>query len=256
MKRIKKLLVYTYLFTVTCLLPLLAQSPQELTISAAASLAMPMEEIKTIYEQENPQIKLVYNIGSSGSLQQQIEQGAPVDIFFSAAARQMNALAEKNLIISTTRRDLLKNQIVLITPKNLTLVNSFEDLMKPEVQTIAIGEPESVPAGKYAAEALTFYKILDQVSDKLIYGNSVTQVLTYVDLGNVDAGMVYSTDAKTKEKVRVVATASPESHTPIVYPIAVIKNSKNQQLAQEFIQFLASNPAQEIFTKYGFQIVE
>lgn len=260
MRNLTKVVIYTFLFTVTYSLawffPMSAQSAQELTISAAASLAIPMEEIKPIYEQQNPEIKLVYNLSSSGSLQQQIEQGAPVDIFFSAAARQMNALAEKDLIISETRRDLLNNQIVLITPKDLTTVNDFEDLMKPEVKSIAIGEPESVPAGKYAAEALTFYDILDKISDKLIYGNNVTQVLNYVDSGNVDAGIVYATDAKTKDEVRVVATASSESHSPIVYPIAVIKASKNQQISQEFIEFLTSNSAQEIFTKYGFQIVE
>jgi len=254
----KKFITYLFVVTLTFLcsitLPLLAQSSNELTVSAAGSLTRVLEEIKPIYEQKNPEIKLVYNFGASGSLQQQIEQGAPVDIFFSAAAKQMDGLASKNLIIPETRRDLLTNDLVLIAPTNLATIASFEDLTKSEVQKIAIGDPASVPAGQYAEETLKFYGILEEVKDRLVYGTNVTQVLTYVESGNVDAGMVFLTDAKTTEKVKIVSTAAPESHSPIVYPIAIIKDSKQPEIAKEFIDFLASSEGQIVFNKYGFKL--
>lgn len=244
------LVIVTFLLT---LLPISAQSGNDLTISAAASLRNVLEEIQIVYQQKKPDINLVYNFASSGSLQQQIEQGAPVDIFFSAASRQMDALEVKDLLLADTRRDLLANAIVLITPVNVTEISSFEDLTKPKIKQIAMGEPRSVPAGQYAEEVLNFYGIWEQIEDKLIFGNTVSQVLTFVDSGNVDAGLVYSTDAKTSERVTVVATAPPESHSPIIYPIAIIKDSQQVDIAQEFIDFLATSEAQTIFTKYGFQ---
>lgn len=256
----KKFIIFVLLITVTffssLLLPTLAQSSQELTISAAASLKDALEEIKPIYQQKEPEVKLVYNLGSSGSLQQQIEQGAPVDIFISAAAKQMDALEANNLLLAGTRRNLLSNQMVLITPKNFTGVASFEDLTKPEVKKIALGEPSSVPAGQYAEETLKFYGLLEKVKDKFVYAKDVRQVLSYVELGNVEAGLVYLTDAKTSREVQIVATASPESHSPIIYPIAVIKDSKKPEIAKEFGGFLASTEAQAVFNKYGFQTVD
>lgn len=254
----KKFITYIILtvltFVVSITVPLLAQSSNELTISAAASLKGALEEIQPIYEQKNPETKLVYNFGASGSLQQQIEQGAPVDIFFSAAAKQMDGLESGNLILPETRRDLLTNELVLIAPTNLTTVASFEDLTNAKVQKIAIGDPGSVPVGQYAEETLKFYGILEEIKDRLVYGTNVTQVLTYVESGNVDAGIVFLTDAKTTEKVKIVSTAPPESHSPIVYPIAVIKDSKQPEIAKEFIDFLASSEGQTVFTKYGFKI--
>ncbi|TVQ46348.1 MAG: molybdate ABC transporter substrate-binding protein [Gloeocapsa sp. DLM2.Bin57] len=256
----QKIRIYLLLITVTffsvLILPILAQSNNELTISAAGSLTAVLEEIKPIYEQQNPQTTLVYNFGSSGSLQQQIEQGAPVDVFFSAAARQMDALASKNLIITQTRRDLLSNDLVLITPTNTNIISSFTDLTKPEIQNLAIGDPGSVPAGQYAEEILTFYGILEQVKDKLVYGRNVSQVLNFVETGNVDGGILFLTDSKNSERIQVVATAPPESHSPVVYPIAVLTSSQQPELAQEFINFLAGSEAQAIFSKYGFTTKE
>lgn len=253
----------THLFTVNhCyffsafILPILAQSSNELTISAAGSLIAVLEEIKPVYEQQNSQTTLVYNFGSSGSLQQQIEQGAPADVFFSAAARQMDALESKNLIIAETRRDLLSNDLVLITPKNTNTITNFTDLTKPEIQNIAIGDPASVPAGQHSEEIMTFYGILEQVKDKLVYGRNVSQILNFVETGNVDAGIVFLTDSKNSDQVQVVATAPPESHSPVIYPIAVLKTSQQPELAQKFINFLASSEAQAIFTKYGFTTKE
>ncbi|ELR96936.1 molybdate ABC transporter substrate-binding protein [Gloeocapsa sp. PCC 73106] len=237
----------------TLLLSTQAQIQDELIISAAASLKGALEAIELTYQQKKPEISIIYNFGASGSLQQQIEQGAPVDIFVSAASQQMDALESKDLLIEGTRRNLLSNKIVLITPVNITDISGFEDLTKPEIETIALGEPRSVPAGKYATEVFNFYGILGDIQNKFIYGNNVSQVLTYVDTENVDAGMVFLTDAKTSKKVKIVATAPSESHTPIIYPIALIKGSQQVKIAKEFIEFLASNEGQMIFDKYGFQ---
>jgi len=233
--------------------PVAAQSGN-ITISAAISLKDALTEIKTLYQKTQPQVQVVYNFGASGSLQQQIEQGAPVDIFISAANKQMDALQAKNLLLPGSRRTLVTNRLVLITPSSEKKINNFQDLTKPEISKIAIGEPKSVPAGQYSEEVLRFYKILDQVRPKIIYAKDVRQVLTYVETGNVNAGLVYQTDAKTSNQVRIVATAPPESHAPIVYPMAILKNSKNPNVAKTFDQFLLSNQSKNVFKKYGFAI--
>jgi len=223
-----------------------------LTISAAISLKDSLEEIKTLYQKKAPKVQITYNFASSGSLQQQIEQGAPVDIFISAANKQMDALESKNLLLTGSRRNLVTNQLVLIISKNEKNINKFSDLTKPVINKIAVGEPKSVPAGKYAEEVLKFYKILDQIKSKIIYAKDVRQVLTYVETENVNAGLVYITDAKTSEKVRIAAIAPKESHSSIVYPVAILKESKNPGMAKAFDKFLKSNQSKIIFKKYGF----
>jgi molybdate transport system substrate-binding protein len=229
--------------------------PIDLTVSAAASLQDALKAIAPIYEDKNIEVGITYNFGSSGSLQQQIEQGAPVDIFISAAAKQMDALEAKNLLSPGTRRDLLKNEMVLIVPKDNTTITSFEDLGTDALTRIALGEPESVPAGKYAEEVLTSLGILDAVKPKAVYGKDVRQVLNYVATGNVDAGIVYTSDAKVSDNVKVVATASEDSHSPIVYPIAVLQDSANPEAAKELENFLFTPEAQTIFEEYGFMPV-
>jgi molybdate transport system substrate-binding protein len=235
----------------------LSQSNQilDLTVSAAASLQDALKAIEPIYENKNSEVGITYNFGSSGSLQQQIEQGAPVDIFISAAAKQMDALEAKNLLLPGTRRDLLKNQIVLIVPKDNTAIASFEDLGTDALTRIALGEPKSVPAGKYAAEVLTSLGLIDAVTPKAVYGKDVRQVLNYVATGNVDAGIVYSSDAKISDDVKVVATASEDSHSPVVYPIAVLQDSANPEAAKELEDFLFTTEAKTIFEEYGFMTV-
>lgn len=224
-----------------------------LTVSAAISLSNAMQEIKTIYQHNKPNVNINYNFGASGGLQQQIEQGASVDVFFSAAAKQMDALQQKNLLVPGTRRTLLTNRLVLITPKNVPTVTSFRNLTSNQVQRIAIAEPRSVPAGQYAQELLTNLRIFDSLKSKLVYGNNVRQVLSYVETGNVDAGIVYITDAKSNA-IRVGATAPSNLHSAIVYPVAVLKDSTNVATAKEFVQFLSSTQAQSVFKKYKFGI--
>lgn len=237
-------------------LKVVAQSESNLTVSAAASLQESLQQIRSLQHTIKPQTTIIYNFGSSGSLQQQIEQGAPVDVFIAAAPKQMDALEAKNLLEPNTRQNLLTNQLALITPKNITNITSFADLTKPEIKKIALGEPQSVPAGKYGEETLNFFKIASQVKDKLVYAKDVRQVLTYVESGNVDAGIVYVTDAKTSDKVNLVAIAPREAHTPIVYPLAIIKGSKNLQAAKDFVDFLTGEVAKGIFEKYGFSLIK
>lgn len=223
-----------------------------LTVSAAASLQDVMQEIERLYEQQSPEINIVYNFGSSGSLQYQIEQGAPVDIFISAAPKQMNVLEKKGLLLENTRENLLKNQIILITPKADNNIASFQDLTKNNIQKIAIGNPESVPAGQYAKEVLESFNLSDKLTSKFVFAKDVRQVLFYVETSNVDGGLVYATDAKISERVKVVATAPENSHSPIIYPVAIIKNSNNPETAKVFVRFLLSKTAQEVFKQYGF----
>jgi len=228
-----------------------------LTISAASSLKKPLEEIQLLY----PQANLNYNFASSGSLRHQIEQGAPVDVFISAAAKHLDILQEKQELIEGTRRDLLDNKMVLIQPRVPTSrhsdrakISEFQDLTQEAIVTVAIGEPNSVPAGQYAKELLATLGLFERIQPKLVYGKNVRQVLTYVATGNADAGIVYYTEAKASDRVAIVAIASQEWHDPIIYPVAVVRGSSNPKAAQEFVQFLFTPPVQAIFSDYGFAI--
>jgi len=225
----------------------------ELSISAAASLKNAMTEVQALYLKEKPNCKLTINTGASGTLQTQIEQGATVDVFFSAASSNMNTLKTKGLLIDSTVKNLLGNDVVLIVPKDSTLsISSFKDVTDSSVKSIGIGEPGSVPAGKYAQDVFTYYGIWDTVKAKAVFGSPVTQILTWVETGNVDCGVVYSTDAAASSKVKVIAIAADSTHTPIIYPAAVIKASQHTVAATDFVNFLSSSGAKAIFVKYGF----
>lgn len=234
-------------------------SPQaakaDLTVSAAISLKDALDEAKQIYAAENPNVAIAANYGASGTLQLQIEQGAPVDVFLSAAPKQMDALDAKGLLLAGTRKNLLRNEVVLIVPKDYSAgISSFQDLTRADVKQIALGEPVTVPAGQYAKEVLTSLGIYDAVNSKAILAKDVRQVLTYVETGNVDAGIVYATDAMSSAKVKVVATAPAKSHSPVIYPAAVIKASKNPAAARAFLDFLAGPRGRAVFQKYGFTL--
>ncbi|HAP31799.1 MAG TPA: molybdate ABC transporter substrate-binding protein [Firmicutes bacterium] len=227
--------------------------PQELTISAAASITDVLEELKLYYEEKSVHT-LVMNYGSSGALQQQIEQGAPADVFISAAERQMNALQEQGLIYTESRVDLLENDVVLIVPAARADkgIQNFASLAGEAVRLLAIGNPESVPAGRYAKEALSSLGLWETLEQKLVLAKDVRQVLAYVETGNVDAGIVYKTDALTSTAVKVVDTAPAGSHVPVIYPAAIVANSGKRLAAEDFMAFLQSDQAEEIFEKHGF----
>ncbi|HUJ32546.1 MAG TPA: molybdate ABC transporter substrate-binding protein [Candidatus Acidoferrum sp.] len=229
-----------------------AAAKTELTVSAAISLKDVLDEIQTAFLAADPTIALRFNLGASGTLQRQIEQGAPVDVFISASTEQMDALASKGFIFPETRKDLVKNSVVLITPEQTHGVSSFPDLLHPSVRIIAIGDPQTVPAGKYAREVLIHFGLYDKLKPKFVFAKDVRQVLTYVETGNADAGIVYATDARASKTVSVVATAPDNSHSPVVYPVAVVAGSRNSAAAKTFVDFLLGSKAAAIFEKYGF----
>lgn len=234
-----------------------AATPVTLTISAAASLTDVMGEIKTLYTKEKPNVTINYNFGASGALQQQIEQGASVDLFFSAATKQMDALQQKGLIIEDTKINLVGNSVVLVVKSDSTAaISDFKDSASDKIKKIALGEPKTVPVGQYSEEIFTTLNMLDKVKAKAVYGKDVKEVLTWVETGNVDAGVVYGTDAKSSTKVKVVATAGSDLYkTPVVYPVAVIKASKNVEDTKTFLKYLSSAKAKEVFVKYGFNFL-
>jgi molybdate transport system substrate-binding protein len=227
--------------------------PVTLNISAASSLANALKAIDTAYTQANPNVTIVLNTAASGTLQLQIENGAPADIFLSAAAANMEALQKENLIVNTSRKNLLDNTLVLVVPTGSTLgLTGISDLATSKVSKIAVGDPASVPAGTYANLAFTELGILAQVQSKLILCANVTQVLTTVASGNVDAGLVYSTDALSSNQVKVVAQAPADINAQIVYPEAVLSTSKNQTAAQAYLSYLSGSSAVALFIQYGF----
>lgn len=228
------------------------EQPIELLISTAPSLKGSLEEIKGLYEGKNPQVKLVYNYGPSGSLQNQIEQGAAADIFISQGKPQMDALEAKGLIKQGSRVNLLGDELVLVVNKNNTGINSFEDLAKDEVKKIGIGEAQSVPAAKTAKETLDYLKLWDKLAPKFVVGKDLMQIMTYVETDNVEAGLVWDTIAITSDKVRIAAIAPAGSHNPVVLPAAIINSSKNSTQAAGFLEYLQSDEAMKIFTKNGF----
>ncbi|MGM1050268.1 MAG: molybdate ABC transporter substrate-binding protein [Bacillota bacterium] len=227
----------------------------ELTISAAASMTDALMEIQKTYESKNQNIKLNFNFGASGALQQQIEQGAPADLFLSASVKNMTALVEKQLIDANQQANLLNNELVVVVPVDgKTSIENIADLTKPEVKNVAIGIPESVPAGNYAKEALTNAKLWDGLQAKSVQAKDVRQVLQYVETGNADAGFVYKTDALTSDKVKVAFAVDPNTYDTIQYPIGIIKATKNNKEAENFYTYLQSQEALDVFTKYGFKV--
>jgi molybdate transport system substrate-binding protein len=230
-----------------------AQSNTNLVVSAAASLKEPLDEIKPLYQQTQPNINVSYNFGASGALQQQIEKGAPSDIYISTAKNQVDALEEKGMLVPKTRGVIANNRLVLIVPKSHSIgITSFYTLADPKVKKIAIGEPKNVPSGRYAEQVFKKLGIFEKVKPKLVYVDKVSQVLASVESGNADAGLGYATDAKVSNKVKVAVAADGKFYSPIIYPVAVLKNSSNVEAAKEFIKFLSSEQAKVVLKKYGF----
>ena len=233
-------------------------SEGEVNLAAAASLKNVYDEkLIPMFNEKYPNIKVTPTYASSGDLQTQIENGLEADIFMSASNKQMNALADEDLIDNSTNVQTLENKVVLIVPKDSdSNITSFEDLKDVE-GTIAIGDPESVPAGQYAKEVLTNLGIWDSVESKLSLGTDVTAVLNQVAQGSADCGIVYATDAKSTEDVKVICEAPEDAlDTPVIYPVAVVKDSKNADAANKFMDFLKTQEAQDVFKEYGFTIHE
>lgn len=227
----------------------------ELNISAAASLKESMADIQNEFKKVKPNITLTVNFGASGSLQQQIEQGAPCDIFISAGQSQMKALEDKALILENTRKDLVKNDLVLVGYKD-TKITSIADLTSDKVAKIAVGEPKSVPAGKYADEVFEALGIKKAISSKLVFAKDVKEVLAWTTSGNADVGFVYKSDVLTSDTAKIIETIPEDKHSPITYPIGIIKASKSPDAAKSFEEFLFNGKCQEIFKKYGYGTIK
>lgn len=226
---------------------------EEVTIlvAAAASLEYSFEdELIPMFEAANPGIQVEGTYDSSGKLQTQIEEGLEADVFMSAAMKQMNALKEEQLVDADSIVELLENKIVMIASGE-TELKTFEDIVS--AQTIALGDPESVPAGQYAKEALTTLGLWEQAEAKASFGTNVTEVLNWVAEGSADAGIVYATDAATSDKVTVVAEAPEGSLSQkVIYPVAVVSASEKKDAAEKFVEFLQSEEAIAVFEQYGF----
>lgn len=225
----------------------------EILVAASASLEYAYEdELIPMFEEQNPDITVSGTYDSSGKLQTQIEEGMEADVFMSAATKQMDALTEEGMIEEDSVTDLLENKIVLITSADSQLeLSSFEDITKAD--TIAIGDPASVPVGQYSEEALTNLGLWDQVLAKASLGTNVTEVLNWVAEGSAQAGIVYATDAATTDKVKVVAEAPEDSLAePDIYPVGIVSASENKEAAEKFVEFLKSDEAIQIFEDYGF----
>ncbi len=223
----------------------------ELTVSAAASLGDVMTAIAKDYQQQHG-VKVRFNFASSGTLQRQIEQGAPIDVYVAAADKNMDELAARKLVLPQTRREVARNRLVLIVPKNNRLpLHRFKDVLSDAVTHVAMGAP-SVPAGLRAQEVFTKLGIWSQVQRKAVRGKDVREVLTQVALGNVEAGVVYRTDALISARVRIVSVAPLSMHAPIRYPAAVVSDSRKINVARAFVSYLGSARAKTQFKKYGF----
>jgi molybdate transport system substrate-binding protein len=224
----------------------------DLTISAAASLTNAFKELGPVFEAQNPGTAVVFNFGASDTLLAQIARGAPADVFASADQETMDRAEAQKLLRAGSRRNFVANTLVLIVPGDSTLrLKGPADLQKPEVKRIAIGNPASVPVGRYAKGALEAAKLWAAVEPKAVFAQNVRQALDYVARGEVEAGFVYATDAAImRDKVRVVATVPTD--TAISYPVASVGGSPNPDAARKFLDFVLTPAAQAVLARYGF----
>ncbi|PKN65735.1 MAG: molybdate ABC transporter substrate-binding protein [Deltaproteobacteria bacterium HGW-Deltaproteobacteria-15] len=229
-----------------------ACAQQELLVSAAASLTNAFKDVGKQFEAANPGVMVVLNFASSGALMQQIDKGAPVDVFASADQKTMDQAGGKGLLLVETRKDFVSNGLVLVVPKDSKIaLTGVKGLSDSRIARISLGNPESVPAGRYAQEVLTKAVLWEALKPKYILAETVRQALDYVARGEVDAGFVFSTDAiVAKERVRVAARA--EGHQPIRYPVAAIRGTKKLALSQKFIDYLLGSEGQAILARHGF----
>lgn len=232
----------------------------DLNVFAAASMTESLEELKAVFEEENPDLNLVFNFDSSGTLKTQISEGADCDVFISAAKKQMDELdptsdtKDSDITIDPdTRFDLVENQVTLAVKEDSRKdIKSFDDINTDKVETIALGNAD-VPVGQYSESLLKNMGVWDDIQDKITFGSNVKEVTSWVSEGAVDCGIIYSTDAKAAG-LKIVATANPDMlDKKVIYPAALIENSPNREASEKFLDFLRSNQAREVFTKYGFK---
>lgn len=230
-------------------------SAAEILVSAAASLADALQENGNLYQIQSSN-KIRFNFGSSNELARQIDEGAPADVFFSADLEKMDVLEKNRRIDPSTRKNLLSNQLALVVPNDSRLpIRSPKDLLRPEVRRIALAQPEAVPVGIYWRRYLESESLWEGVGSKLIPVIDARATLAAVESGNVDAGLVYKTDAAISKKVRLVYQVPIDKGPKIVYPIAVVTESKRQEAARDFLRFLLGKSGRSVFEKYGFVVL-
>ncbi len=222
----------------------------EITVSAAASLSNAFTDIAKSFEKATG-IKVALNFASSNNLLRQMESGAPVDVFASADQETMDKAESKKISDPQTRKNFALNDLVLIVPAGHAAVKDAKGLASEKISRIAIGKPESVPAGRYAKASLEHSGVWESLQAKFIFGDNVRQVLNYVQRGEVDAGFVYRTDALTAPK-DVAITAVMEGHKPVSYPIAVCLTGKDAESGKKFIEYVLSSESQDVLSRYGF----
>jgi molybdate transport system substrate-binding protein len=235
-------------------LPTLARA-QEITLSVAISMKEAVETLGRQFTQGRPRVMLRYNFGSSGELQKQIEAGAPVDLFISAAQRQMDELEQKGLIDPASRRVFARNVLTVIKPAGSVLdISKPADLLDPKVRRIVIGNPRTVPVGQYAEESLKALALWDRVQPKLVFAENVRQALDYVARGEVEAGFVYSTDIPVRAgQVTEAFRPAEDTYRPVTYPVAVVKDARQPALARAFIDLLMTREGESALSRLGFQ---
>ncbi|HSW25139.1 MAG TPA: molybdate ABC transporter substrate-binding protein [Burkholderiaceae bacterium] len=224
----------------------------DLTVSAAASLTNAFKDLAPLFEAANPGTKVLYNFGASGALLQQIDKGAPVDVFASADQETMDQAQAKGLVQAAQRRNFVSNMLVVIVPGSAAKTpEAVADLTQAAYHRIAIGLPASVPVGRYTKGVLEAGGHWGAIEPKMIGANNVRQVLDYVARAEVDAGFVYATDAALMPNKVKVALTVPTT-TPILYPVAPLPAGPNAATGQRFVDFLQSAPAQGVLARYGF----
>lgn len=228
---------------------------RELRVSAAATLKGPFEEIATSFEEANG-VRLTFNYGASGVLQKQIEGGAPVDVFASAGAAQMDALLAASLIDSASVRPFASNRLALAVPANSKLgLEGFADLTRADVRGIAAGNPKTAPHGRTAAEVLEGLGIADAVRPKIVLGENASQTFEYVSRGEVDAALIYRSEALGSDEVDIVTLADTGLHRPVVYVIGVTSSAAQTDAARAFVDFVMSEDGQAVLEKHGFALL-
>jgi len=248
------MLVTTLVLAILAAVAIPAASAQELTFSVAISMKDATEELGRRFTQSRPGVVLRYNFGSSGDLQKQIEAGAPIDLFVSAGQRQMDELEKKGLIIPATRRVFARNVLTIVKPADSRIdIARPADLLGPRITRIVVGNPKTVPAGQYAEESLRALGLWDTLKPKLVFAENVRQALDYVARGEVDAGIVYATDAAVRGREVKEAVRPPEdTYRPVTYPAAVVKDARQPALAAAFIDLLVSRDGQQVLARFGF----
>ncbi|MFD2923905.1 molybdate ABC transporter substrate-binding protein [Halobacillus naozhouensis] len=230
------------------------QDTTELTISAASSLTDAMKEIKTTYESQNKDVTLTFNFAGSGKLAQQIQQGAPLDVFLSANQKWMDKLEKQQFILKETRFSFTGNSLVLITKQNRHFdFSSIQSIQLSDEEQLALGDPASVPGGMYTKQALQSINKWEDLKAQMVYARDVRQVLTYVESGNVALGFVYASDALISDRVKIISQVDQSLHQSIIYPAAVLTASANTKEAKAFLDYLKTEEAQEILESYGFE---